>query len=240
MLEFKRSLNSKLYIFTTIIVSFCFIIGYLLLTQVDKSSNPPLVDILFSEYQVVVSLGALMFPIVIITYINNDYRDKNILFLKKCEVTPVKYYIQKVLVLMFWFTISTIIVHIIVFIIYKLEFNLSLFISMVLANISAILYLVIITSTLSFIFSNVIAIYALSVLIWIASAFVKVAAPTLTYVAYFDPESNLFIRLQEAMTNNTSALLQILESYMYNLGLVVVGILIVLVFKDRWVKNGIK
>ena len=108
-LEIKRSINNKSFLFCLLTVVLSFILGYILLVSMDKIENVTINQLFFSVYTVFTQFGTMIFSIVIIYSINSDYKEKNILFYKSMGISAQKYFLMKLLVMIFWFSIAVLI-----------------------------------------------------------------------------------------------------------------------------------
>lgn len=53
----------------------------------------------------------MIYSVVMINSINQDYRDKNILFMKKNGISATMYLIKKILIMTFWFSLLTSLIY---------------------------------------------------------------------------------------------------------------------------------
>lgn len=237
-MEFKRSLINKNYIFTFISVALCFVLGYILLISIDEVPMSEItIKLLFeSVYTVFTQFGMLIFPIIIIMSFNIDYKEKNILFYELLDISEIKYFLSKLLVSVFLYTLSIFIMNTVVCLYYK---DFSDFFIMFLHYESVILCFITIVSVLSFLFNNLIAVFCLNLFLWIGSIVLSTAIPKLSLLSYYDASNKLYENIHKYIETSNTKYLSLGESFFYDLVVLFLGINIIMIFKKRWKKNGI-
>lgn len=237
-MELNRSIINKTHVYSFIMVSLCFILGYILLVSIDKIRPQDLtLEMLFkSVYTVFTQFGVLIFPIIVIYTFNSDYKEKNILFYELLNINQIQYFISKLLILIFWFSIHICILNLLVCILYR---NFSKFLLMFYFFESVAIFYILIASLLAFLFSNFVAVFCLNLSLWVISIVVSTAIPQLSFVAYYDASNSLYSNLQKYLDTNNSSYLSIYDNLLYNTLVFIVVITIVYILKRRWKKNGI-
>lgn len=234
-LEFKRSLNNKSFLFCFLTVLLSFVLGYILLVSIDKIENVTIQQLFYSVYTVFVQLGMMIYSIIIIYFINSDYKEKNILFYKILDVNYRNYFLSKVIILILWYTVSIIIMTTITCLSYN---DFSYFFTILSYLENSILYTILIVSMLSFLFKNMLVVFCTNFFLWIMSIVILTILPKFKYIAYFDASNEVYINLGkylEAGNVNWSTV----NLWLYNLIIFILVFLVINVFSKRWIKNGV-
>lgn len=234
-LEFKRSLNNKSFLFCFLTVLLSFVLGYILLISIDKIENVTIQQLFFSVYTVFTQLGMMIFSIIIIYFINSDYKEKNILFYKILGVNAKSYFLSKVIILILWYSISIILISTIVCFFYK---NFSYLFIMINYLENSIIYIILIVSMFSFLFKNMLVVFCTNFFVWIMSIVTLTVFPNFKYIAYFDASNEVYNILEkylEVGKTNWSTI----NLLLYNLIIFIIVFLVITIFSKRWTKNGV-
>ena len=236
MLEFKRSINNRSFIFCFLTVLISFILGYILLISIDKIEVVTLKQLYFSVYTVFTQFGIMIFSIVILYSINLDYKEKNILFYQAIGINAKKYFLNKLSVMLLWFSCAIFIAMFTVCSIYK---DFSDFLVMLIYFENVIIYTLLISSLLGYIFKNILVAFGMNLFIWLGSIIIYTIFPNCKYIAYFDASNILYLNFEKYIDSGRLEYLQIWESFLYNILLFIFVLSLVCIFSKRWIKNGI-
>lgn len=234
-LEIKRSINNKSFLFCLLTVVLSFILGYILLVSMDKIENVTINQLFFSVYTVFTQFGTMIFSIVIIYSINSDYKEKNILFYKSMGISAQKYFLMKLLVMIFWFSIAVLIAILGVCILYG---DINKFPIMFNYFENVILYIILITSLFSFLFENMIGAFCVNFSVWIFSIVLLTVFPKLKFIAFFDAANEVYKNLDKFLITENYAYVSY-DLWKYNLLMFIIVFILVNIFSNRWIKNGI-
>lgn len=235
-MESKRSINNKSYLFCFTTIILCFALGYILLVSMDKIENVNLKQLFFSAYTVFTQFGMMIFPIVIIHSINKDYKEKNILFYQTIGIEAPQYFLRKLGVMILWFTSAIILVITIICLLYG---DFSEYYIMLIYFENAIIYIILISSCLAFVFNNILFTFCMNLLIWITSIILLTIFPKLYFIAYFDASNILYINLGKYLETSNMGYLSILQSCLYNFVLFLFVFCFVCLMRKKWIKNGV-
>lgn len=225
-----------LYIFSSVILSY--ILGYILPIGIDKVSQLGINDFYFSTYTVFTQFGFLLFGFVIVYFINKDYSDKTILFTYFLGSNALTFLFIKVVVLLSEFILSILVSNVIV----ALFFHFSAFhflFSMVMFSLIVFQYILII-STISLIFSNLLISLGLSLFYWILSIILVAVGGVFQFVAIFDASNSLYRLVEKTLFKGE--LIQIddfLVILPYLSILLLLSLFVGLLSNKRWLKNGL-
>lgn len=234
-LEFKRSINNKSFLFCLATVLLSFILGYILLVSIDKVENVTIDQLFFSVYTVITQLGIMIFSIVIIYSISLDYKEKNILFYKSMGINSQKYFLMKIAIMIFWFSVAIILYTLGACILYN---DFSKFYIMVNYFENVIIYIVLITSLFSFLFENMMGSFCVNLAFWIFSIVLFTASPKLKFIAFFDASNEVYINLDKFLSTGSHTYVS-WDLWKYNLIIFIIVFIITNMFSKRWTKNGI-
>ena len=237
-MEFVKSYRNKtfLYIFSSVMLSY--ILGYILPVGIDKVSQLGINDFYFSTYTVFTQFGFMLFGFVIVYFLNKDYSDKTILFTYFLGSNALKFLFIKVVVILSEFIISILISNVLV----ALFFNFNAFhfmFSIVIFSLIIFQYILII-STISLIFSNLLISLGVSLFYWILSIILVAIGGVFKFVAIFDASNSLYDLVEKVLSKGqliqSNSFLVILP---YILTLLLLSIFVGLISNKRWLKNGV-
>lgn len=238
LIEFKRSIINKNYLYSLITIALCFVLGFILLVSIDKIKiNDITLNVLFqSVYTVFTQFGMLILPIIVIYSFNIDYKEKNILFYQLLDINEITYFLTKVGVLIFWFSLYIFVFNALTCIIYK---DFSKFMIMFAYYENVVIFYVLIVSCIAFLFNNLISSFCLNLFLWISSIVASTVSEGLGFLAYYDASSKLYQNLLLYLETNNTSYLSIFNSFTYNLLTFILVTSLIYIFKKRWKKNGI-
>lgn len=238
MLEIKMLKNSKnglIIIFSSILA---FVLGLLLLVSLDgyKLEEISVSMLQYSVYTVYTQFGFFIFPIIPMYIICNEYSDKNIIFYQEIGYTPLKFVINKIISIALFVTIGNILVSLMIALMYT-NFNTILMFFVKIQNIS--IYIIMVSIMISYLTGNFIKSFCINFGFWILGIILSTLNKSLSIFAFYDAtlvRHNVFERILE---NNKLFDISLIYEIIYNILVFIIISLIVIIFKKRWVKNGI-
>lgn len=235
-MEFRRSLNNKLFLFITLSSYVMFIFGYILLRTVDNISQVNYYQFILSVYTVYTQFGPLIISIPIINFINVDYKEKNIIFYKTLNYTVFKYFFQKILVVCFWYFISTISALTILSLYYdKFEDFLIICFYFTCVIISTLL----ISGIFAYLFSNVLISFGSNIIFWILGIVVNSIFGGSSIFAFFDATNKTYKQFEKYFSTGKYDVLNISEVIIYVISILILILIVLKLMKKSWIKNGI-
>lgn len=235
-MEIKKNIKNKYYIFCSITVGICFLLGYILLASLDKITSPTIEELYNSIYTVYTEFGMLIFPVLIIQTFSSDYKNRNILFYKVMGYNWLHYFIGKTIVNFFFISIPTMLGILIVSIIYM---DFSYLLVMIAYFESVICFQVLLECLWGFLFKNMMVGYMVNFGYWLFSIIFATANTNLSFFARYDAANSVYLKLGEYFNTGNTKYLTISENILYSILVFAVVIGIVTVCKRRWEKNGI-
>ncbi len=163
-LEFIRSLKNKTWLYVIFSCLFSFVFAYIMLATVDNLERITYNDFIHSAYTVYTQFGFFIFTVITFATFMLDYKEKNILFYKNMGINMYKWYVNKLLILMLWITLSNTVCLTIVSIIYK---SFGDFIVIFLYFQNVVTYIVLISTILAFLFKNILTAFVVNLFLWI-------------------------------------------------------------------------
>lgn len=234
--ELKRSLNNKMYVFTIISCVLSFVLAYILLISIDKYDTVSISMLQYSAYTVYSQFGFLIFPVIVIYEFNRDYREKNIIFYQKLGINTVRYYLNKVGIIIFWFTLGTIGSLFAASIIYR---NFSNFLISVYYFESVLIYIVLISSIFAFLYKNILIAFCVNLFLWILGIMLSTVKPVFRFLCYYDASLVRHENFEKLLNNGNLNNNFPWENFIYNTSIFAAVLVIVIVFRRKWMKNGI-
>lgn len=235
-IEIRRFIRGKTFLINFCIVVLCFLVGYILCKSIDKIENLEIGQLLLSEITVYSQLGFLIFPITIMLPFSNDYSQKNIFFYRLLGYDGVKYFWKKVCMIFISLSIPTVVCILVISSVYNNfeYFKISLF------YMGAVLaWQILISSTLVFLFRNIIISYSINLFVWLATIFITVANKNLYFLAYFDASTEVYKKTSDILTKG------MIDNFPYLNAVCIIGVIFILdaiiiwISRRRWVRNGI-
>ena len=235
-MEFRRSLNNKLFLFITLSSYIMFIFGYILLKTVDNINQVNYYQFILSVYTVYTQFGPLMISIPIINFINVDYKEKNIIFYKTLNYTVFKYFFEKILVVYFWYFISTVSALTILSLYYnKFEDFLIICFYFTCVTVSTLL----ISGIFAYLFSNVLISFGVNIIFWILGIVVNSVFGGNSIFAFFDATNKTYKQLEKYFSTGNYDVLNISEVIIYIISILILILIVLKLMKKSWIKNGI-
>lgn len=235
-MELKRILNNKNYLFCCITTIACFVFGYILPISIDHVETLRLCDYFDSVYTVITQFGPLVFSTVIIYIINTDYKEKNILFYSSIGYNSLKYFVVKIFFVCINFSLLLLI-----------ETGISCFLYndfhdywiMFLYYECALLSEILMAAIFAFLFKNILTAFCVNLAVWIGTIILSSISDKFRFLAYYDASNQLYDELQHYFSTGNTSFLHITQSILYDTVLFFISVSIVIIFKKRWIRNGV-
>lgn len=235
-MELKRSLRSGYYIICLVTICICFVLGFILVVSLDKIPRPTIEQLLFSTYTVYTQFGMLIFSVLVMYQITVDYKEKNILFYKLCGYNWLKYFLIKLGIALFWLSVATVISLLVVSLIYG---DFSYVLPMLFYFESVLIYEVLVTSLWGFLFKNLIVGFVANLLFWLVSIVASTGNKFFALLSYYDASNDMYQRVEKYFDTKGNVSLPIGNNCLYLLGVFIIILILVGIFRKRWVRNGI-
>ncbi|AME09082.1 MULTISPECIES: ABC transporter permease [Gemella] len=235
-MEFRRSLNNKLFLFITLSSYVMFVFGYILLKTIDNINQVNYYQFILSVYTVFTQFGPLIISIPIINFINVDYKEKNIIFYKTLNYTVFKYFFEKILVVCFWYFLSTI-SSLIILSLYYNKFDDFLIICFYF--ISVIISILLTSGIFAYLFSNILFSFGVNIVFWIAGIVINSILGGSSIFSFFDATNKTYKGFEKYFSTGDYSMLNIPEILLYIASIFVLVLIILGVMKKSWIKNGI-
>lgn len=235
-MELQRNINSKNYLFCLITVISCFVFGYILPISIDHVESLTLYDYFNSVYTVITQFGPLVFSIVIIYVINTDYREKNILFYSSIGYGPLKHFLFKLIPVCLNLSFTLLLTTGVTCILYK---DFSNYWIMFAYYECALFSEILIASVFAFLFKNILMAFCLNLVVWIGQIILSTSSKVFSILAYYDASNHLYDDLQKYLSSGNRAFVHITQSLIYDFVLFLIVVMIIIVFRKRWIKNGV-
>lgn len=238
MFEFTRSIFNKVFVFLIIIFVLSFLIGWFLPVGIDKVESLSYRDYLFSTFTVFTQFGFLMFSFIISFFINKEYSNKTILFYKLLSYNSLKFFLNKVIVLV---VESIILITINLFVVSIIYQDFSLFLLMLFLFTAVVIQYILIVGVISFLSNNILASIGLSIFYWIVTVILVSSSEQFKYFAIFDASNFLYAHVDKVLMDgeNFISLSHSLTVISYIGVLFALSIIICKVMNKRWLKLGI-
>jgi len=238
MIEFMKSLFNKVFLFLALIFVLSFLIGWYLPIGIEKVEKLDYRDYLFSTYTVFTQFGFLMFSFIIAFFVNKEYSNKTILFYRLLNYNSVKFFLNKIYVLIVESVLLVMIMLTIVSVVYQ---NFSLFPLMMFLLTTVVAQYIIIIGLISFLSRNILLSIGLSIAYWILTYVLVSNSSSLSFLAIFDASNKLYAHIDHVFkTGNdfiSSSNSLLIISYIGCL--LLLSIVISTLTNRRWLKLGI-
>lgn len=215
------------------------ILGLILLTTIDGISVITFQNLFESVYTVFTQFGSLLFSALIISMFYIDYKEKNIFFYYKLGLSPLKYYISKILMLI---AISFFSSSLVSFLICCNNFSFTNFIIVFLKIECVVIYYIIIMSTIAFIVPNFMMAFFINFVLWIVGIIISTIGHFFEYFAYFDASNKDYKFLMKYVDNRVDfndVIIQIMHNYIFVILVFVICFIIIFLCRKRWFSNGV-
>lgn len=238
-IELKRSIRNNFYIYFSLVNILNIILGYILLVTIDGVENPSFELMIESVYTVYTQFGILIFSVFIIMQYYVDYKEKTICFYRTLGYSASRYWLSKIGMIIIATVSGSAIVSLIICIAYTrlVELHIVFF-----KIESVMIYYVLISSILGFIFDNFLTAFFVNIFLWISGIVLSSTSPFMKYFAYYDASNSNFKKFISCIKGGyekKELLYNIVEGYLYNIIIFILCLLIVCCFSRRWIKNGI-
>lgn len=90
-IDIRRIKNNKFSLIFLLLGIFSMVLGYILLVTLDNVGSVEYKQMVYSVYTVISQFGPLVFSPIIINNITEDYKNKNIVFYKASNYSPITY-----------------------------------------------------------------------------------------------------------------------------------------------------
>jgi len=239
MLEFKKSLTNKVIYILITVICFSFLLGYFLPVGIDKVKHLSQGDFFFSTYTVLTQFGFLLFAFVISFFINKEYGDKNILFYRLMNKNIFSFFYEKVTIL-FMEAFLTIFILLISISLFYGDFT-NFFTSLFLYS-AVILQYILIIGIIALFSKNILISIGISIVYWITSVILVAISKKLSFFAPFDASNNLYRIIEKTYMSDSSIIGNgvIVPIIVYIFILIIIQVLLMSIFKKRWLILGIK
>lgn len=235
-MEIRRSINSNSYLFCIITIVACFVFGYILPISIDHVEELTLYDYFNSVYTVITQFGPLVFSIVVIYILNTDYREKNILFYRNMSYGPLKHILLRLLPVIVYFTITLLAVTFLTCLAYGEQKNYWI---MFWYYENALVSEIIIGSMFAYLFKNILLAFCVNLAVWIGQILLFTSSKIFALLAYYDASNKLYDELSQFLSTGDKSYIHIGNSILYNVALFLILIVVIILFRKRWIKNGV-
>lgn len=237
--ELKRGLRNRFIILFILVNILNIILGLILLTTIDGVSVITFQNLFESVYTVFTQFGPLIFSALIISIFYIDYKEKNIFFYYKLGLSPLKYYISKLSMLMIVSCLSSCLVSLLIC--YN-DFSCINFLIVFLKIESVIIYYIVVMSTIAFIVPNFMIAFFINFVLWIIGIIISTMGHFFKYFAYFDASNEDYKFLMKYIDNKVSfanLMIQITHNYIFVFLVFIICFIIIFLSSKRWFLNGI-
>lgn len=183
-------------------------------------------------------VGSSLFAFIIAFFVNKEYTNKTILFYRLLNYNSVKFFLNKIFVLI---VESVLLVMVLLAIVSAIYQDFSLFPLMLFLLTMVVAQYIIIIGLISFLSNNILLSIGLSILYWILSVVLVSSSESLSYVAIFDASNTLYSHVDHVFTTGhnfiSSSNSVLIVSYIGCL--LVLSIVISMLTNRRWLKLGI-
>lgn len=236
-LEFRKSIRGRTLFYIISTVALTYVLGYILPVGIDKLRHLTLGEFYFSTYTVFTQFGFLIFGFVIVYFFNKDYSDKCILYhyFSGCHLT--KYFYTKLLVLFSEFFIAIIVCNILASLLWG--YSLFYFLTTTILFSLVVLQYLLVVSTISILFSNMLVSIGVTIFYWITSIILVAIGGIFKVSAIFDASNSLYKIIGKLFSHPmTIDLTDFFIIVPYMICLSVISFLIVCLSNRRWLLNG--
>ncbi len=237
MIELVKSVSNRIVFFLFAVFLLAFMLGWALPVGIDKVSSLSYREYLFSTYTVFTQFGFLLFCFIIAYFINKEYLNKTILFYKLLSYNSLTFFLNKIVVLIFWSVIMIFFFLVTVSFIFG-DFSLLLLMQFLLTSI--LIQYIIIVSLISFLSKNLLISIGYSIFYWIFSVLLVSISSKFKYVALFDASNELYGNLDTVINGNAVFISNhdSMTIVLYLAVLFAISFLIVKFSNKRWLKLG--
>ncbi len=238
-IDWKRGVRNYYYLLMILVNILNVVLGYILLTTIDRLEEVTFIDLWESVYTVYTQFGPLLFSSIIIMQFYYDYKEKNVIFYKTLKKNAVSYFGSKLFVILLGTIWGTLVSSFIVCMPYGEIKSLPI---VFLKTEAVMIYYSLIMSLFGFLFENFLVGFFINFFMWIIGIVVSDISPYFQSCAYYDASANDYKRFMSFLDGEVSfpnMIQSIRENYMFDALLFIICIAFVLLFRKRWIKNGI-
>lgn len=235
-MEIKRSIRSNLSIQILLTTVICFLLGFILLVSLDNYEYVPIQDYIYSIFTVYTQFGFIIFSVIAINTFNIDYREKNIMFYKRLGFNSFKYFLCKLFTILFWFSLGTCLLLLIVSLIYN---NFMYLLPSLSYFLCVLIYIISLSSLFGFLFRNILVAFCFNIFVWIASMFLSTVNNKLSFLTYFDAANPVHKNYAKYLETGNLYYLSHKLNWLFSLLILIIISILILIFKKRWDKNGV-
>ena len=238
MIELYRIKNNHIGLFSVMVCILMGILGLILLVSLDgyKLDEISIGLLQYSIYTVYTQFGFFVLPVLSIYLITIDYKEKNITFYKLLKYNEHLYFLQKLAVLLILNTIGNFIVSFSVSVLYR---NFSDFILFFLKLENVSVFITFISLLYAFVFKNLMISYCVNFAIWVTGIVLYSINDSFKIFCFYDASLEKHSAFQDVLEAGAIMLSFVITEILYNAVVFLIGMVIVTIFRKRWMKNGI-
>ena len=237
-LEFIRSIKNRTFLYLFFTMIFAYALGYILPVGIDKVNHLSLGYFYFSTYTVLTQFGFLLSSFVIVYCFNRDFSEQTVLFYRCQEISLLRYFYSKILVLLVEFIVSLVICQLVVSLL--LGYSSTLTWESFFLYLFVILQYLLIISTCSILLANLLMAIGASLFYWIATIILVNIGGIFKWLAPFDASNSLYSLVEKSFDHNSwlhnSAIFPL---FIYLIVLAVISLGLLLISRKRWLINGL-
>ncbi|MCI8314369.1 MAG: hypothetical protein HFH74_04850 [Lachnospiraceae bacterium] len=238
MIELYRIKNNHIGLFSVMVCILMGILGLILLVSLDgyKLDEISIGLLQYSIYTVYTQFGFFVLPVLSIYLITIDYKEKNITFYKLLKYNEHLYFLQKLAVLLILNTIGNFIVSFSVSVLYR---NFSDFILFFLKLENVSVFITFISLLYAFVFKNLMISYCVNFAIWVTGIVLYSINDSFKIFCFYDASLEKHSAFQDVLEAGAIMHSSVITEILYNAVVFLIGMVIVTIFRKRWMKNGI-
>lgn len=237
--EWRRGIRNYYFILMVAVNILNVLLGYILLTTIDKVEKVTFLNLCESVYTVYTQFGTLLFSSIIIMQFYNDYKEKNVVFYISQKRNAITYFFSKFFVVLSGTIAGTLFSTLLICIPYgELSWIPVLFFKLE----AVMVYYSIIMSTIGFLFENFLVGFFINFFAWIIGIVVSDISVGFEMFAYYDASSTDYAKFVEFLDGKKYILKYLTYvgfNYCFNMAVFAVCILLIFILRKRWLKNGI-
>lgn len=161
---------------------------------------------------------------------------KKIYFYMLLGYDGLKYFWKKTSMIFLSLSIPTVVCILVISSVYNNfeYFKISLF-----YMLAVLAWQILISSTLVFLFRNIVISYSINLLIWLTTIFITVANKNLYFLAYFDASLEVYKKTSDILTKGMVDTFPYLNVVCIILVIFILDATIIYISRSRWLRNGI-
>lgn len=238
MIELYRIKNNHIGFFSVMVCILMGILGLILLVSLDgyQFDEISMGLLQYSIYTVYTQFGFFVLPVLSIYLITIDYKEKNIAFYKLLKYNEHLYFLQKLAALLILNTIGNFIVSFSVSVLYRSFSDFILFF-LKLENVSV--FITFISLLYAFVFKNLMISYCVNFAIWVTGIVLYSINGSFKIFCFYDASLEKHSAFQDVLEAGAIMHGSVITEILYNAVVFLIGMVIVTIFRKRWMKNGI-